>query len=72
MNTLWIILLVMLGILVLALCVLAFIGLTIFWTIQPILTALGKFSAALEAVEFVNRRVRRWRDRKAKKSSELP
>ncbi|WAH37638.1 hypothetical protein [Alicyclobacillus dauci] len=63
MHAATIILLVLLGLLVLALCIIAFIALSIYWTLQPIWAALGKVSMGLEIMKFLHRRFQKWRKR---------
>ena len=64
MHVLTILLLIFLGILILFVGILAFIALSIYFTLQPILQALGKVSMGIEVIKFVKRHWKRHRDSK--------
>ncbi|MFB5193131.1 hypothetical protein [Alicyclobacillus fastidiosus] len=67
MHTLLIVCLVLLSILIVLMGIIAFIALTIYWTIEPILGALGKVSTGIEIFKFVAHRVQKWRDRRRRR-----
>ncbi|GMA56879.1 hypothetical protein C7445_10886 [Alicyclobacillus sacchari] len=66
MHLLTIALVVLLGIAVICLAIIAFVALTIYWTLEPILSVLGKISTGLEIGRFLYHRLEWLRRRRYK------
>ncbi|MDQ0188619.1 hypothetical protein JI721_13495 [Alicyclobacillus cycloheptanicus] len=67
MHALLIVLVILLGIVALCLAVIAYVLLTAFFAVQPIISQLGKISMVIDGTRFVWHRIANYRKRRARK-----
>lgn len=66
MHTLLIVFIVLLAILIVILGIIAFVLVSAFTAVQPIIAQLGKISMVLEGARLVGRRIQKWRKKRRK------